>query len=129
MEEYPKLLAIGWAPTSLSKEGTLIYLLEDEDLFYGYAQNPNFYPRVKPGWTDLLALRWGRGLALPKGDEDVHKLYHEAIDIIRGNNKLMYMWQDQKSKSESHGGKQHKINIKYHVKRTLADPVLSKYFL
>jgi hypothetical protein len=126
MEEYPKLLAIGWNPMRDNDKGTLIYLLEDEHLFYGYAQNPNFEPRVKPGNVDAVALRWCRGLALPKGDEDVRKLYLEALDIIRDNNDLIDEYLYQKNMSETYG-KEYWIDIEDAVKQTLAIPTLSKY--
>jgi hypothetical protein len=109
--------------------GTLIYLLEDEKLFYGYAQHPDFVPRVKTGWADVLAVRWCRGFSLPKGDEDVRKLYLEALDIIRENDDLIRMYLHQKDLMIDGKGKKYVVDIEEQVKRTQADPVLSKYFL
>jgi hypothetical protein len=121
--EYPKLLAIGWNPMGDDPDGTLIYLLEDEIMFYGYAQNPNFHPRVKPGYVDVLALRWCQGLVLPKGNEDVNKLYLEAIEILKNDEKYHhYLKQKRKDKI-------YDIDIKESVKKTLSIPSISKYFI
>jgi hypothetical protein len=89
--EYPKLIAIGWQPIRETTEisGTFIYLLEDEELFHAYAQDPRYYPRVKCSIVDAVALRWFYGIVPPKGDEDVHKLYREAMDILYGDDKLV----------------------------------------
>jgi hypothetical protein len=127
--EYPKLLAIGWDRVMKStqedeEKGTLIYLLEDEEMFYGYAQNPRYIMRVKPGHTDTIALRWCKGLILPKGDEDIDKLYREAMEIINNDERLSEIRDDQKKCDKSSS-----LNIKAQVQRTLADPVLSKKFL
>jgi hypothetical protein len=113
-------------------KGTLIYLLEDEELFYGYAQHPDFVPRVQIGYSDAKALRWCQAFSYPKGDEDVRKLYLEALDIIRENKikenyDLIHEYFSQKELSEEKGKEY--WNIDEQIKRTLADPKLSKYFL
>jgi hypothetical protein len=128
-ESYPKLLAIGW--NRIHKDtGTLIYLLEDEILFYGYAQNPKFIPRVKAGRMDMSAIRWCQGLILPKGNENVRKLYREALGIIKNDKTgdLMEIYLQQKKSSEEHG-KEYTIDLEEAQEVTLADPKLSKYFL
>jgi hypothetical protein len=134
MEEYPKLLAIGWnpMPTNSSDTGTLIYLLEDEDLFYGYAQHPDFDPRVKPSHFDVGALRWCRGVVLPKGDEDVRKLYREALDIIENDNTKPYSLKREcliEKKRVADVGKVYWFDLSEVTKKTLANPDISKYFL
>ncbi|MDR2814354.1 MAG: hypothetical protein LBB79_06845 [Prevotellaceae bacterium] len=132
MEKHPKLLAIGWNPMHNNDNGTLIYLLEDEELFYGYAQHPDFNPRVKPSHFNVGALRWCRGCVYPKGNENVRKLYLEALDIIRENKikenyDLIHEYFSQKELSKEKGKEY--WNIDEQIKRTLADPELSKYFL
>jgi hypothetical protein len=129
-EEYPKLLAIGCGRVGGNdSKRTLIYLLEDESLFYGYAQNPEFRPRVKPGWTMAVALRWCQGLILPKGNEDVHKLYSEALEIIRKDKiRGIDKYLCEKGMAAKHG-KEYDIDLKATQERTLANPNLSKYFL
>jgi hypothetical protein len=128
---YPKLLAIGWTIMRDSPDGgTLVYLLEDENLFYGYAQNPDFWLRVKAGQADIVALRWCQGLVLPKGNEDVRKLYLEALDIIKNDKtgRLVSEYLSQKKYSEE-DGKEYALDLEEMQKRTLADPTLLKYFL
>jgi hypothetical protein len=82
-EEYPKLIAVG-----LRDDIGKVYCLEDERFFYGYAQNEtDFCPRVKTGWKIGVALRWCPIVVPPKGDEDVHKLYNEAMELIKTDEK------------------------------------------
>jgi hypothetical protein len=102
-------------------KGTLIYLLEDEELFYGYAQDPDFKLRVKPSHFDIGALRWCQAVIHPKGTEDVQKLYCEAMEIIKGDEKLIEKCLHQK-------GKKRYSNFDEGLKRTLTTPDLLKHF-
>ncbi|MDR2286206.1 MAG: hypothetical protein LBE04_01830 [Prevotellaceae bacterium] len=127
VNEYPKLLGIGWNPMWWKNDkGTLIYLLEDEELFYGYAQDPDFNPRVKPSHFDVGALRWCQAHIHPKGAEDVQKLYREAMEIIKGDEELLEEWLQEKNFVKK-TGKGYWINNET-LERTLANPDLLKHF-
>jgi hypothetical protein len=89
-EEYPKLIAVGFRD-DIGK----VYCLEDEHCFYGYAQNKNFNPRVKTGWRDTVALRWSPIVVPPKGDEDVHKLYNETMELIKTDEKSKEIYDNE----------------------------------
>jgi hypothetical protein len=129
ISDNPKLLAIGWGYKGVNS--SLIYLLEDEYLFYGYAQNLNYNPCVKMHYSSFSALRWCRGLILPRGDEDVRKLYAEAMELIKKGTRRYVDIQEyigQRWASAKYG-KEQTLNLEEQAKRTLADPVLSKHFL
>jgi hypothetical protein len=136
--EYPKLLAIGWlrvmhGTREDEEKGTLVYLLEDEEMFYGYTQNPKYYRFVKPSHNALLALRWCQGVIFPKGDEDVDELYREVMEIISNSDDIQFSNQLEYAKKRvGDRGKRYNIyesDIAKWVERTRTNPEALKHFL
>jgi hypothetical protein len=98
-EKYPKLLAVGYMPPcdwhnpEFDKlRGTLVYLIEDADMFYGYApkQDGTYIETVRCAAWKAVALRWCVYIKHPFGSEDVEKMYAAVMKHIYDTSDLHY---------------------------------------
>jgi hypothetical protein len=120
-EEYPKLIARG-----VDRNEKVIYLIEDEELFYGY--NREGY--IRASHVDIQAVRWCFCLTYPEGSENVQELYKEALQKIESEAEYRRRRDCSLAASrDKRVGKRRTIDMKEEAARTQADKELSKHFL